>query len=240
MLRVGTSGWHYKDWQGLFYPHKMTSDHYLAYYARTFDTVELNSVFYRLPSRETVKEWWRTTPSDFLFAYKGSRFITHLKKLEDCREPLRQMFQRARALKNKLAVVLWQLPPFFKKDLTRLDTFIRQLPKAPRHVFEFREPSWYDSEIFNLLERHAIGLCLHDMKGKEPPWVVTSKLVYIRFHGPSEQKYHGLYRSADLQPWVRRIQTCLQEKRDVFVYFNNDYEGHALVNAGQLRARTGL
>jgi len=235
MLRIGTSGWHYKDWRNIFYPPHMPPSEYLSFYAQHFDTVELNGVFYRLPQPSAVKEWTQATPKNFLFAYKGSRFITHMKKLLDPKDALEKMFSRTRLLNGKLAVILWQLPPFLSINAARLHSFLVALPKEYRYVMEFRHRSWYRPEIFTLLERSQVGLCLHDMRNQESPIEVTSETVYVRFHGTTEEKYHGLYTEEQLAHWARRIETWRKEKRDIFVYFNNDYEGHAITNARQLR-----
>jgi uncharacterized protein YecE (DUF72 family) len=234
MLRIGTSGWHYKDWRGIFYPEKMPAKAYLDYYASHFDTVELNGVFYRLPTTEAVKEWYRVTPPTFLFAYKGSRFITHMKKLNDAQDALKTMLKQAALLKEKLSVILWQLPPFFTVNTNRLRDFLRLLPKDTPHVMEFRHPSWYTPEIFELLKTHHVGLCLHDMKGSVSPLEVTSNMVYVRFHGTGEKKYHGGYSDDQLKDWAQRIQRWRKTKKDVYVYFNNDYYGMAINNAKTL------
>jgi len=235
MLRIGTSGWHYKDWPGVFYPATLPSSEWLEFYARHFDTVELNGVFYRLPQATAVKTWHEKTPDDFLFAYKGSRFITHMKKLTDVQEALQTMFKPMRQLREKLAIILWQLPPFLAYDADRLRRFFDALPKRYRYAMEFRHVSWYRDDIYKLLERQDIALCLHDMRGQPSPIEVPAKTVYIRFHGTKEAKYHGLYTEDQLHPWAQRMRSWLNQERDVFVYFNNDYEGHAITNARQLR-----
>jgi uncharacterized protein YecE (DUF72 family) len=235
MLRIGTSGWHYKHWRGVFYPAGMPPRDYLPYYAGHFDTVELNGVFYRLPKPEAVRGWARVTPDHFLFAYKGSRYITHMKKLLDPGDALKEMFSRAVLLKEKLAVILWQLPPSLRADTRRLRVFFDHLPHQYRHVVEFRDASWYTPEIFQLMDRHQIGLCLHDMRGRSSPIEVTSKLVYIRFHGTEEKKYNGRYTITQLMTWAAHIRKWLKGGHDVFAYFNNDPQGNAVLNARQLK-----
>jgi uncharacterized protein YecE (DUF72 family) len=232
-LRVGTSGWFYKDWKGRFYPQDMPSEAYLDYYSRYFDTVELNGVFYRLPTPEMVKGWYRRSPKGFIFAYKGSRFITHMKKLTDPQGALRLMFRRADLLKEKLGPVLFQLPPFFSVNTARLKTFIKALPGGYDYVFEFRHESWFREDIYDALREKKMSLCLYDMRSKPSPRVLTGPLVYVRMHG-SEGKYAGNYTRPALQEWAGGLRTW-RRGRSGFVYFNNDVQGHAVRNAQTLK-----
>jgi uncharacterized protein YecE (DUF72 family) len=232
--RIGTSGWHYRHWLGNFYPEKFPAKQFLSHYIRFFDTVELNGVFYRLPSPEAVREWYTATPKGFLFAYKGSRFITHMKKLKDPKEGLRKMMERAVHLREKLTAFLWQLPPFWEVDYQRLKAFIAELPKEYPHSFEFRHRSWYRDNVLALLEKNRIGLCLYSMQGQDSPVHLTSKLVYIRFHG-AQDKYFGKYSDAQLRQWAKRMKSWENEGRRLFIYFNNDPHGHAPQNARTLR-----
>ena len=165
MIRIGCSGWQYKHWKGDFYPADLRHHEWFAHYARTFDTVEINNSFYRLPEAETFRRWRERAPAGFLFAVKASRYLTHMKKLKEPEEPLRRFFEHARPLERTLGVVLYQLPPRWPADLARLDHFLHALPRAVRHAIEFREPSWYAPEVLDLLEAHGVALCLHDMNG---------------------------------------------------------------------------
>jgi uncharacterized protein YecE (DUF72 family) len=232
-IRIGCSGWQYKHWRGDFYPADVPADRWLEYYARAFDTVEINSSFYRLPDSTTVHAWRTRVPTDFLFAWKGSRFLTHMRKLKDPVDPLHRLFQRARLLKHKLGPVLYQLPPRWKRNRERFDGFLRSLPKGARHVVEFRDPSWYHDETFDAMQRHGVALCLHDMPGSMPPRKVVGPFVYLRFHG-ADTRYRGGYSLNVLSSWANWLASV--GDRDVYVYFNNDAEGHAHRDAIKLLA----
>lgn len=213
----------------------MPSIEFLEHYIRFFDTVELNGVFYRLPKPEAVKHWYHVTPKHFLFAYKASRYITHMKKLHDVREGLQEMFSRADLLKEKLGPILFQLPHFFAKNAERLKSFLQELPRGYDYVMEFRHPSWFDQEVYDLLEKRQVGLCLYDMRSVESPVALPAQSIYVRFHGSEQQKYHGNYTDAVLETWARRIRQWQRQDRPVYVYFNNDVGGHAVRNAQTLQ-----
>src|SRR5918992_5961654 len=164
-FRIGCSGWQYKHWKGDFYPSDLPQRGWLEYYARHFDTVEVNNSFYRLPPEGVFDSWRARTPAAFLFAVKASRFLTHMKKLNDPEEPVERLFSRATELRRKLGPVLYQLPKQMPRNLDRLAAFLEILPTRVKHAIEFREPSWYDDEVMRLLRRHNVALCLHDMPG---------------------------------------------------------------------------
>ena len=218
----------------------MPSIEFLDHYARFFDTVELNGVFYRLPKPEAVKHWYRASPKHFLFAYKASRYITHMKKLHDPGEALREMFTRADLLKEKLGPILFQLPHFFTKQAALLKSFLCDLPGGYDYVMEFRHPSWFDEEVYALLEKRRVSLCFYDMRSVESPMAFPAKSVYVRFHGSEQQKYHGNYTSAALERWARRIRQWQRQGRPVYVYFNNDVGGYAVNNARTLQRLLGV
>lgn len=230
---IGTSGWHYGDWRGRFYPQGMPSIEYLDYYSRFFNTVELNGVFYRMPKPSAVTHWYQVTPKQFRFAYKASRFITHIKKLKEPREPLRLMYRMADRLKEKLAVILFQLPPHWSVDLERLKHFLSALPTGYRHVMEFRHPSWFVPEVYELLDRYRVALCFYDMKGEPSPRVLTAPWVYMRMHGPSSL-YGGDYQDTALKPLAKDVKQWAKRQKAVYVYFNNDRQGYAIQNAKRL------
>jgi uncharacterized protein YecE (DUF72 family) len=237
--RVGCSGWNYASWRGRFYPRGLGAAHWLEYYASQLDTVEVNNTFYRLPERSTFASWREQVPSGFLIAVKASRFLTHMKRLLDPDEPITRLFSRATALGRHLGPVLYQLPATLRIDLPRLDRFLRGLPRsrrgAPfRHVIEFRHPSWYVSEVFALLTRRRVALCLHDKHGAEIGEPFVGPFVYVRFHGTSG-RYHGSYPPRQLDRWARRLAEQTQEGRPVFAYFNNDPNAVAVANALTLR-----
>ena len=230
--RVGCSGWQYKHWRGDFYPADLPQSRWFEHYAATFDTVEINNSFYRLPERETFAAWGRRAPMGFLFAVKASRFLTHMKKLKEPEEPIDRLFARMRALGRHLGPVLYQLPPGFRADRDRFAHFLDALPRDARHVVEFRDPSWYSAEIFELLERHGVALCLHDMPGSATGRERVGPFVYVRFHGTTA-KYGGGYRSERLTAWAAWLNA--QRDVDVFAFFNNDMGGHAPRDALTLR-----
>jgi len=232
--RVGCSGWQYKHWRAEFYPAELPVGSWFEHYASVFDTVEINNSFYRLPERETFAAWRRRAPTRFLFAVKASRYLTHMKKLKDPEEPLTRFFTRVRALGKRLGPVLYQLPPGWKLDQSRLEHFLHALPRGVRQVLEFRDPSWYAAEVLSLLERHGVALCLHDMPGSATGRERVGPFVYVRFHGAGGT-YSGSYPDDRLHGWADWLHTQRAAGVDVFAYFNNDVGGHAPRNAVTLR-----
>jgi uncharacterized protein YecE (DUF72 family) len=236
--RVGCSGWNYASWRGRFYPSNLPASRWLEYYATRFDTVEINNTFYRLPERSTFVSWRSQPPAGFLFAVKASRFLTHMKRLLEPEEPLKRLFTRATGLGRKLGPVLYQLPGSFAIDIPRLDRFLRALPRTAsgsrRHVIEFRDPSWYVPQTFELLADRGAALCLHDKLGSPISEPSVGPFVYVRFHGTSGS-YHGSYSPRQLDRWAHTLAEQIQAGRDVFAYFNNDPEAVATANALTLR-----
>ena len=204
-------------------------------YAGVFDTVEINNSFYRLPSRGTVDGWRARAPRGFLFAVKASRYLTHMRKLKDPRDPLDLLFDRARRLGPHLGPVLYQLPPRWKEDRERLAEFLAAVPRDVKQAIEFRDPSWYSDDTFAALERHGVALCLHDMPESTPPRAAIGPFVYVRFHGTGG-KYAGRYSDTQLRQWAAWLAGELHRGRDCYAYFNNDREGHAVTNAKTLRS----
>jgi uncharacterized protein YecE (DUF72 family) len=238
-VRIGTSGWVYDHWRGLFYPRDLPQSGWLRHYAREFDTVEINYSFYRLPSEDSFDRWRKQAPPGFLYAVKASRYLTHLKKLIDPEEPLATFLGRANRLCHTLGTVLYQLPPRWRANLPRFEHFLAALPREhPQssrtcHAVEFRDPSWLVEDVFQLMERHGVAHCIHDMRPLQVPMRVTGPQVYVRFHG--DPAHGGDYQQAALEAWARRIGDWQSEGLDVFVYFNNDVGGYALQNAGTLK-----
>ena len=232
--RIGCSGWEYKHWQGGFYPSELPRGRWFEHYAATFDTVEINNSFYRLPERATFAAWARRAPLCFEFAVKASRFLTHMKKLKDPEEPLDRLFTRMRALGRHLGPVLYQLPPGWKVNVERFEHFLGVLPRDARHVVEFRDPSWYDRRIEALMERFRVSLCLHDMTSSATGRKRVGPLVYVRFHGATT-KYGGGYSEERLRSWADWLNVQRDEGSDVYAYFNNDVGGHAPRDAVTLR-----
>jgi len=232
-IRIGTSGWYYDHWKGLFYPQELPKDRWFEHYARHFNTVEINNTFYHLPRASTLTRWQRLAPKGFLFAVKANRYITHVKKLKDVSEPLERFFEAVALLKGRLGAVLFQLPPSLSCDLELLAAFIKLLPKGTGAVFEFRHRSWYAEPTLELLTRCRACLCIHDMPGSESPCRATGDIVYARFHGTTG-RYSGNYTARMLADWAGRLKQQARAARALYVYFNNDAHGHAVRNAGQL------
>lgn len=233
-LKIGCSGFSYPHWRGAFYPDGMPQSRWLAHYCTAFSSVELNVTFYRIPKPETFVKWRRETLAGFTFSLKGSRFITHVKRLHDPKEPLAHFFDAALHLGEKLVAVLWQFPPSFTLSLERLGAFLGLLARYPvRNALEFRNESWLVAEVFDLCREHNVGLCMADWPEfiREPP--LTADFVYIRRHGHGGD-YAGCYSRDELERDDLRIRGYLGEGRDVFIYFNNDARGFAPQNAREL------
>ena len=238
-LRIGCSGWNYKHWRELFYPKGLPPKRWLDRYAEVFDTVEINNTFYRLPTRAAVAGWVQQSPPGFLFAVKVSRYLTHIKRLGDL-SGLGLFLERIEPLLRspKMGPLLWQLPPNFKRDDERLAAALEQLPPA-RHCFEFREPSWFVPETYELLRAHGVALVIgHDPRRPFQEHELTADWTFVRFHG-GERGERGNYSEDELEEWAQRI-TRWRAQGDVYVYFNNDWEGFALDNGVWLKGRLGV
>ena len=231
---IGTSGWMYRHWRGIFYPPDLPPARWFEFYASRLDTVEVNNTFYRLPEASTFAAWREQAPEGFVYAIKASRYITHLKKLKEPAGPLERFLTRARELGEHLGPLLYQLPPNWQQDLGRLAAFLQLLPGDLYHVFEFRHPSWFSEETFALLDRHGAGHCIMDLAGLPSPLRVTGRLAYVRFHGPN-RAYEGSYSDEELAAWANRIAGFLARGLPTYVYFNNDAHGYAVQNAFRLR-----
>jgi uncharacterized protein YecE (DUF72 family) len=235
-LRIGCSGWQYKHWRGDFYPAELPVSRWFSHYALTFDTVEINNSFYRLPEAETFAKWAEQAPARFLYAVKASRFLTHMKKLKDPEDPLERFFDRARHLGAHLGPILYQLPPRWPLNLERFEQFLAALPRGYLHTVEFREPSWYDDRVLDLLHRHKVALCLHDMQGSASGKVVVGPFIYVRFHFGT-QKYGGRYEDRRIDEWAEWLADRVRDGLSIYAYFNNDTGGHAPRDAVRLRSR---
>lgn len=235
-IHIGTSGWVYKHWKGRFYPPDLRARDWLSFYARHFDIVELNNTFYRLPPESAVNAWRDTSPPGFRFAVKGSRFITHMKKLKDPAPALEKFFQRADLLGRKLGPVLFQLPPHWPPDEARFAAFLEALPRGHRYAFEFRHPDWHSPEIERLLRKARAALCIYHLAGYQSPIRLTTDFTYIRLHGPGD-KYQGSYPETDLQLWANRLREW--DLDHAYVFFDNDDSGHAPANATRLKELAG-
>ena len=232
-LWIGTSGWVYKHWMGIFYPKKMPGSEQLPFYAQRFDTVEINFSFYRLPERKVFEAWRAQTPENFLFAVKGSRYLTHMKKLKDPEEPLARLMDRAGGLEEKLGPILFQFPHTWPANVERLQAFLEALRAYPQgeFTFEFRHTSWLTSEVYEMLERAGAALCLPVSPHVPLDIRATTTWTYIRMH----QGEHGTgYSDPELRIWAGRVRAFLDDGVTVYIYFNNDPEGHALRDAERL------
>jgi uncharacterized protein YecE (DUF72 family) len=234
-VRIGCSGWIYRHWRGLFYPEKLAQKQWFAHYAAAFDTVEINNSFYRLPSAETFDKWRDQVPPGFRYAVKANRFLTQAKKLKDCAEPLERFLAPVRHLGATLGPILYQLPPRFRANLDRLAEFLALLPRDLVHVFEFRDKSWLTEEVLALLDARGVCFCAHDMAGSATGRWAAGPAAYVRFHG-GEGKYWGRYPDEALSSWTDWIAGQAKAGRDVWCYFNNDIDGHAIDDALTLRA----
>ncbi|NUR87638.1 MAG: DUF72 domain-containing protein [Nonomuraea sp.] len=224
-MLVGTSGWQYRDWRGAFYPREVPQRRWLECYAETFDTVESNNAFYRLPSQETFAAWRERTPDGFVFAVKASRYLTHVKRLKDPEEPVRRLMDAAAGLKDRLGPILLQLPPTLRADPGLLARCLDCFPSGVRLAVEPRHASWWTCDVERVLREHDAALCWSDRGShlQSPLWRTTS-WVYVRLHQGRARPEYG---RAALRTWAARLAGI----RDGYVYFNNDQGGAAVRNA---------
>ncbi len=214
---TGTSGYSYKEWQGVFYPDKLPANKMLNFYAGELPAVEINNTFYRLPRASVLEQWRSQVPDAFRFIIKASRRITHIKRLKDAEDETAYLFETLQSLQNTLGVVLFQLPPFLRKDLERLEKFLDILPPGARAAFEFRHATWYDDEVYTLLEQCNAALCLADSGGdNDAPRVATANWGYLRLRRED-------YGDAELNDWAEFIRA--QKWQDAFVFFKHEDAG---------------
>ncbi len=218
MIFVGTSGYNYPEWKGSFYPEKLSASRMLGYYAARFRTVEINYSFYRLPSDKAVRGWADQTPDDFVFTLKASRRITHDARLRDCQELLDVFCERARNLDGKLGTVLFQLPPYARKDVDALGKFLEWLPSDIRGAFEFRHASWLSDDVYDLLRASNAALCVTDGEKVSTPMISTADYAYFRLRDEG-------YGPAEIADWARKISAHAKDEADTFVYFKHEKEG---------------
>ena len=238
-VRIGTSGWHYKHWLGPFYPANLRPKDMLAWYMERFDTVELNNSFYHLPARETFEAWRRATPASFCFAVKGSRYITHRKKLNDPAPALARFMEPVESLGDKLGPILFQLPPRWTCNVPRLTLSWTRCRRVTGIRSNFAIRVGTIPSVYRALGRHNVAFCLYELDGFETPYQLTADFVYVRLHGPG-RKYQGDYSSQQLRAWARRIARWRQRFKAVYVYFDNDQAGYAAKNAAELKSLTQL
>jgi uncharacterized protein YecE (DUF72 family) len=231
---IGTSGYVYRHWRkGVFYPPNLRIRDELGYYATHFSTVELNNPFYRLPTADMFARWRDATPEGFCFAVKGSRFITHIKRLRGVEDALALFLERASVLGPKLGPILFQLPPTQHVDPARLGDFLALLPSKQRWVVEFRHPSWHTQETYRLLSQFGVALCIPVGGGVHPDHVTTAPFTYVRMH--RGQGEGGSFTPKELRFWAAQLRALVGSGKDGYVYFNNDWEGVAVRNAAGLK-----
>jgi uncharacterized protein YecE (DUF72 family) len=237
---VGTSGWNYKHWAGgVFYPAGMKPSNWLDHYGRCFDSVEINNSFYRLPEKRTFQKWYEIPPENFAFAVKASRFITHMKRLANPEDHLPPFLENASALKKKLGVILFQLPPYWKFNKDRLEKFFhflsrQQILPGLRSALEVRHKSWICEACFDVLRKYDVSLALADWPGLSVEGPLTASFVFIRRHGPGSL-YASNYSDAHLKRDAQKIRLWIFEGKDVYLYYNNDAYGYAVKNALTLK-----
>lgn len=234
LARIGCSGWNYRHWREVFYPRGLAAARWLEHYATTFDTVEVNATFYRLPTRKVAESWAKSTPAGFLFSVKASRYLTHVKRLREVAARIPRLLEPLEPLADaeKLGPILWQLPETFHRDDDRLAEALEALAPG-RHCFEFRHPSWFVPDVEDLLRGHNAALVIADHP--ERPFQtheLTASWTYVRFHYGRGKD--GAYTQSQLETWAARIREW-RAHVDVFAYFNDDWGGHAVEEAIRLR-----
>jgi uncharacterized protein YecE (DUF72 family) len=231
---IGCSGWSYQDWVGKFYPAGLKSGEWLSYYARHFNTVEVNMSFYRFPFKNMLKGWYDRTPKNFRFTLKANRLITHVKRLKGTKELLASFYSLADLLEEKLACILFQMPPSLRKDkdMKTLESFLKSLSPDHNNVMEFRHKSWFCQEVYDLLSVHKAIFCILSAPKLPSDAVATGKAAYVRFHGETSW-YSYDYSEEELKEWAQQIRKL---KSKTFAYFNNDVNAHAPSNALRLQA----
>jgi uncharacterized protein YecE (DUF72 family) len=237
-VHIGTSGWSYAHWQGAFYPQGLPAKEWLSYYARQLSSVEINASFYKLPSLDVLAQWRDSVPSGFVFAVKASRYITHLKKLNEPRRSLHTFLGRVAVLGDKLGPILFQLPPHWHVNVERLAAFLKALPEDYRYVMEFRDPTWLVPRVYELLAEHNVAFCIFDLNGALSPLEVSADFVYVRLHGPDDP-YQGQYGDCALASWADAFKRWRRGGREVYCYFDNDEAAYAPRDALRLQERAG-
>lgn len=229
---IGCSGWVYSHWKGLFYPSDLPQSRWLHYYAQHYKTVEVNNTFYGSPSGSTLEKWYWEVPDHFRFSLKGSRYITHMKKLKDVAEPLKRFYKMAGLLREKVGCILWQLPPQLIHQPQRLQDFCRLLSAHYQNVVEFRDVYWYQESTYRILSENQAGFCVISAPDLPADIKTTNEMTYIRFHGRTSW-YSYRYSKGELQEWAQKIKQAAPS--EVYAYFNNDHHGNALYNARLLQ-----
>lgn len=238
-IHIGTSGWLYKHWKGRFYPDNLAEKKYLKYYSEHFLTVEVNSSFYHLLKNESTLNWVKSVPKNFVFAIKASRYITHMKKLKEPEKTTINFFECVKPFGGKIGPILFQLPPNFGYNAERFKSFCEILPKCYKYAFEFRNPSWFNNETYNILRQNNAAFCIYNLGHLQTSKEVTADFAYIRLHG-NYGLGSGKYTGEQLEEFARDIRNFREQVKDVFCYFNNDEAGYAIENAAELGQKLEL
>ncbi|RTR06120.1 DUF72 domain-containing protein [Halomonas nitroreducens] len=228
---IGTSGYQYAHWRGVFYPDALPRERWLGHYAEHFATVEINNTFYRLPEATTFRAWRDAVPDGFRFAVKFSRFGSHIKKLKDPQATIGHFLDAAGLLGDRLGPILVQLPGRWRVNAERLDAFLEAAPAEHRWALEFRDPSWLCDAVYRVLQAHGVALCWHDML-PDHPRRLTAGWTYLRLHG---DHYRGSYSPQYLSALAQRVRDLAEDGHEAYAYFNNDEAGHAVENARRLQ-----
>jgi uncharacterized protein YecE (DUF72 family) len=237
-IYIGTSGWMYKGWASSFYPKGYPAKRHFEFYLTQFPTVEINASFYRLPEEKTFAAWRQAAPPGFLYAVKGSRAVTHFKRLKAKAKSLPILLDRCRLLGKQLGPILWQLPPNFTRNIERLTRFAKSLPRRYTYAIEFRHPSWLDHEVEAVLRRYRIANVAVSSQVMPMHFHPTAHFVYVRFHGLRDGAAHD-YTDSELEPWSEHLRRCARHGLKGFVYFNNDVNTRAPLNARRLMEMLG-
>lgn len=230
---LGCSGWYYHDWTGRFYPEELSKSKWLEYYCKHFNTVEVNNTFYRFPTEKTVKGWYKRTPDEFKITLKANQTITHRRRFKNTQSTLNRFYRLAEILEDKLSCILFQIPPQKSNDIKFLKNALEQLDSSKNNVIEFRHLSWFDDEIYDLLEEFNVGFCSISSSNFPEELITTSNIAYVRFHGKGEERYRYSYSKKELEEWGRNIRNS--DVKRAFCYFNNDYNANAPKNCMALK-----
>jgi len=233
-IHIGTSGWHYDHWKGSFYPETLPRTNYLEYYADNFHTLEINNSFYQMPQEKTLVQWRNSVRDEFIFSIKASRYITHIKKLKDGKQIIPPFLKKVEVLGSRLGPVLFQLPPQWRYNLERLNSFLKALPTGSRYAFEFRDSSWFNPRTYDALAMHNAGFCIYSVANRTTPQEVTADFIYIRLHG-TKGSNQGKYDEAVLEQWADRVFDWAGIGKEIFCYFDNDESGYAAQDAAKLQ-----
>ena len=232
---LGCSGWYYDDWKERFYPQKLPKSKWLEYYSKKFNTVEVNNTFYRFPNEKTFKGWYKRTPENFKLTLKVNQTITHRRRFKNTQSTINRFYALSNLLEDKLGCILFQIPPNISKNISFLKNALEQLDPSKNNIMEFRHSTWFDDEIYEILKEFNVSFCSVSSTELPEQFITTSDIGYIRFHGKGQQKYQYYYSNEELNKWSRKIKN--PHLKNVFCYFNNDYNANAPKNCIKLKEK---